>query len=202
MILVVDYGMGNIRSVTKALEKFGAETRVSSNPSEIKSAQKLVLPGVGAFGDAIEELQSRNLFSAVVDFAASGKPLLGICLGLQLLFEASEESPKINGLGILKGRVVRFTTKSEKVPHMGWNSVSLIHKDNSLLAGVNDASFFYFVHTYFAAPAEVNVCAGECTYAGQSFPAIVASNNIFATQFHPEKSQSAGLQILKNFVEL
>ncbi len=199
MIIVVDYGMGNLRSVSKALEHLGAKVKVSSSPANIKKASKLVLPGVGAFGDAVKELKNRKLFQPIQDFIGRKRPFLGICLGLQLLFLASEESPKTKGLGIFEGSVNRFRSKDIKVPHMGWNSVSLCSK-HPWLKGVPNHSYFYFVHSYYAAPSDRKITVGETTCGDETFAAVIGGDNLLATQFHPEKSQKLGLQILKNFI--
>jgi len=151
MIVVVDYGMGNLRSVSKALEHLGGQVKVSASPGDIEKADKLVLPGVGAFGDAVSELKSRDLFNPVVNYIQSQKPFLGVCLGLQLLFKISEESPNVAGLGTIPGKVQLFQSKDVKIPHMGWNQVR-IRKQHPLLQGVPDESYFYFVHSYYAVP--------------------------------------------------
>ncbi len=201
MIAVIDYGMGNLRSVSKALENLGGRVKVSSDPREIAACDKAVLPGVGAFGDASAELKSRGLWDCTLAFLNSGKPFLGICLGLQLLLETSEESPGAPGFGFLKGSVRRFTAASGlKVPHMGWNQIKIL-RPHPLLKGVADASYFYFVHSYYALPADRETVVAECQYGAGTFAAILGRENVFATQFHPEKSQEAGLQILKNFLE-
>lgn len=200
MIIVIDYGMGNLRSVSKALEHLGGKVQVSSNPQEIQKAEKLVLPGVGAFGDAVKELKARSLFLPIQEYLRQNKPFFGICLGLQLLFASSEENPDAAGLGAFPGQVKRFHSLDIKIPHMGWNQVKILHQ-HPLLNGVPDQSYFYFVHSYYAVPKESQLTAGACTYGQENFTAILASGNVFATQFHPEKSQEAGLKILKNFVE-
>ena len=199
MIVVVDYGMGNLRSVSKALEHLGGQVKVSGDSSEIESADKLVLPGVGAFGDAVAELKDRALFEPVRSFILQKKPFLGICLGLQLLFNSSEESPGIEGLGIFSGTVRAFSSPGIKIPHMGWNQVRRA-TDHPLLAGIQNDRFFYFVHTYYAVPADPGILCGETQYGEEVFPSILGTETLFAVQFHPEKSQSAGLQILKNFI--
>lgn len=199
MIVIVDYNMGNLRSVSKALEHLGASVKISSSPQDIESADKLVLPGVGAFGDACKELNALRLFDPVREFPMKERPFLGICLGLQLLFEESEESPDATGLGIFKGAVKAFRSKAVKIPHMGWNNATLV-KQHPFTQGLEQNSFFYFVHTYYAVPAQKNVVVSECTYGEEKFPAMVGEGSVFATQFHPEKSQAAGLKILKNFV--
>lgn len=202
MIAVIDYGMGNLRSVTKALEKLGAEVKVTSDPEDIRSADKIVLPGVGAFGDAICELRKRNLIKPIKEAIEKGKPFLGICLGLQLLFKSSEENPGVPGLGIFPGTVVRFPSSADlKVPHMGWNEVALSKDRAGLIEGVKDLGYFYFVHSYYAKPEDTSLIQGSSDY-GVRFPAILGKRNIWATQFHPEKSQEEGLKILQNFVKL
>lgn len=200
MIAVIDYGMGNLRSVSKALEHLGAEVCVTGSAEQLRKASKIVLPGVGAFKDAMTEINSRQLKQTVLEAVQSGKPFLGICLGLQLLLSESEENPGVCGLNIFEGPVRRFRSQEVKVPHMGWNRVS-IQFEHPLFAGIPDKSYFYFVHSYFADPADSSVRAGLCEYGGENFSAVLAHRNIFATQFHPEKSQDAGLRILKNFID-
>ncbi|HXY33390.1 MAG TPA: imidazole glycerol phosphate synthase subunit HisH [Planctomycetaceae bacterium] len=201
MIKIVDYGMGNLRSVQKAFEKIGAEAAIVTRPSEVEGAQKLVLPGVGAFRDAIGELKRTELDRPVRDYIAAGKPFLGICLGLQLLFDVSYEDGQWEGLGVLAGKVVRFADQPDlKVPHMGWNSLKFA-KPTRLFEGVADGSSFYFVHSYYVVPEDESVVAAR-TEHGTRFVSAVARNNLFATQFHPEKSQSVGLRLLRNFATL
>jgi glutamine amidotransferase len=201
MITIVDYQMGNLRSVQKGIERVGGEARISSDPEEIASAEKLILPGVGAFGDAMAEIRRRDLSAPICDFVQSGRPFLGICLGLQLLFERGYEHGEHDGLGILEGEVVRFDLPDEyKVPHMGWNTVRK-KRAAPILADIEDDTHFYFVHSYFVRPADSSVIALECNYGGD-FCAMVWRDNLFATQFHPEKSQSDGLKILHSFNEL
>lgn len=199
-IVVIDYGMGNLRSVSKALEKQGAQVFISSNPRDIIQADKLVLPGVGSFGEAMKELNVRKLIDPIHSFLSAGKPFLGICLGLQLLFESSEESPGTPGLGLLKGTNQKFCSNDIKIPHMGWNSLNVVNF--SPLLEATDGDFFYFVHSYYAVPAQTEQILAVCTVGTETFPAIVGHRSIIATQFHPEKSQSAGLRILKKFVEV
>lgn len=206
MIVIVDYGMGNLRSVQKGLEKVGSTALISHDPAEIRAAGKLVLPGVGAFGDAMKHLEERDLIEPLKEFARSDRPFLGICLGLQLLFEVSHEEGEFAGLSIIPGRVQRFDfrelseAKSLKVPHMGWNQVRW-DAPCPLLAGLTSGTHFYFVHSYYVVPSDDAVSVGRCDY-GYTFTAMIQKGNIFATQFHPEKSQSAGLAILRNFAEL
>ena len=204
MIVVVDYGMGNLRSVSKALESLGASVRVSSDPKDVAAADKLILPGVGAFPAAMQELSARRLVEPITQFIRSGKPYLGICLGLQLLFESSEEGEGAKGLGVLAGAVKRFApAASRKVPHMGWNDVRRPGPQDGcpLLRDIPDGSFVYFVHSYYAEPADRGVTALETDY-GVRFAAMVWRDTLFATQFHPEKSQAVGLRLLQNFIAL
>ncbi len=199
MIVIVDYGRGNLRSVEKAFEKLGYKAMVSSHPEEIVSADKLVLPGVGAFGDCMENLKSYGLIESVLEFIKSGKPFLGICLGLQLLFSESEEYGPVKGLNVIPGRVVRFP-KGLKVPHMGWNTVETVSY-NPLFDGIDNNSFFYFVHSYYVVPDSKDVISAVTDY-GVKFASAIWKENIFATQFHPEKSQKVGLKFLDNFGKL
>jgi len=195
--------MGNLRSVAKAMERFGARVTVGDDLRVLQRARKLVLPGVGAFGAAVSELKKRNLLALIDHAVRVGTPILGICLGLQLFFERSAESPGVKGLGIWRGSVVRFPeTKTHrlKIPQMGWNQVRIC-KQSPLLGGVKNNSYFYFVHSYYADPEDKRLVVGEADY-GVRFPAVLASGNVFAVQFHPEKSQRSGLEILKNFIHL
>ncbi|HTL48481.1 MAG TPA: imidazole glycerol phosphate synthase subunit HisH [Verrucomicrobiae bacterium] len=200
MIAIVDYGMGNLRSVSKALEHLGAKVSVTSSPRDILKADKVVLPGVGAFGDAVEGLKTNALLDPLREYIKLGKPFLGICLGLQLLFHESEESPSITGLDVYSGKVQGFRSRGVKVPHMGWNQ---IHKntDHPLLRNIPDESYFYFVHSFYAAPQDASVTAATCEYGQEKFAVAVGKDHVFATQFHPEKSQKAGLNLLQNFVK-
>jgi glutamine amidotransferase len=199
MIAIVNYDMGNLRSVQKGFEKVGAEAKISRDPGVISSASALVLPGVGAFGVCMEKLSGYRLIDPIKDFIVSGKPFLGICLGLQLLFEESDEFGSKKGLSVFRGKVLRFPHDGIKVPHMGWNSVKL-RKKSRLMEGIEDGAYFYFVHSFYVKPEEeVALCT---TDYGVDFVSAVESNNIFATQFHPEKSQNAGLRILENFANL
>jgi glutamine amidotransferase len=201
-VTIVDYQMGNLRSVQKALEHVGATAIISDKPEEIAAAERLILPGVGAFGDAMRELQSRHLVEPIIEFIQRGRPFLGICLGLQLLFETGEEGGVHQGLGVIPGRVVRFDLPSEyKVPHMGWNRVTARQPHVPLLQGLPADPYFYFVHSYYVQPQEAGLCRLTCDYGGE-FCAAVARDNLYATQFHPEKSQSHGLRLLENFSRL
>ena len=199
MIAVIDYGRGNLRSVQKAFEKLGFEAVVTSDPEQILKAQKVVLPGVGAFGDCMDNLKRYGLIEAVLEFISTGKPFLGICLGLQLLFTESEEFGPVKGLDVIKGRVVRFP-KGLKVPHMGWNTVKIVNF-NPLLNGVKDGDYFYFVHSYYVVPENEDVVSTVTDY-GVDFVSMINKGNVFATQFHPEKSQKLGLKVLYNFATL
>jgi glutamine amidotransferase len=201
MIAIVDYQMGNLRSVQKGFEKVGHSAVITSNPHELARADKVVLPGVGAFGDAMAELSRRGLVEPVREAALSGKPFLGICLGLQLLFDVGYEGGTHQGLGILRGSVVRFELAHDfKVPHMGWNQLQF-RRPAPLLRGLADGVYCYFVHSYYVVPAEASVVAAETNYP-TPFCSMIWRDNLFATQFHPEKSQRDGLQMLKSFAEL
>jgi len=202
MIAIIDYGMGNIHSVRKALELMGAATKVTNKPEEIERAEKAVLPGVGAFDDAMAELEKQGLITAIKDFAKSKKPFLGICLGLQLLFEASDEAKRAKGLGILSGTVKKFKNlKGQKVPHMGWNNLKIKPEECLLLKDIPDNSYVYFCHSYYPIPKDNGIITATCDY-GLEFAAVVRKDNIYGAQFHPEKSQDVGLKMLKNFVEI
>ena len=203
MIAVVDYGMGNLRSVQKALEKVGYTALVTNNPKQILNARSILLPGVGAFKDCIYNLKRLNLVEPILNSIKIGKPFLGICLGLQILFTISEEFGETSGLNLIKGKVVRFSSKDTstttrlKIPHMGWNSIT-IRKNLPLFSGIEDGSFFYFVHSYYVIPDDERVVATTTDY-GIEFTSGIQQENIFACQFHPEKSQQIGLRLLKNF---
>lgn len=199
MIAIIDYGMGNLRSVQKGFEKAGVEAAVVRDPREVDSAAGVVLPGVGAFADAMANLRSLKLDEAVHRAVEAGKPFLGICLGQQLLFEASEEWGLHAGLGVFPGRVRRLP-EGLKVPHMGWNQVEKV-RPNPLLAGVPDRTSFYFVHSYYVDPAEEELVLGLTEY-GVRFASVAGRGKVFGIQFHPEKSSYLGLLILKNFGEL
>ena len=207
-IAIIDYGMGNLRSVQKAFEKIGSNAIITSTPSDLSSAHKIILPGVGAFKDAMHELDKRGLVEPIKKNIQSGKPFLGICLGLQLLFYESFEDGEHKGLGILSGNVIKFTNDNTpdpdcklKIPHMGWNKVKFTKQDAPLLSDVPDESYMYFVHSYYVCPEQNNIIIGETDY-GVNFTSVVQKDNIFATQFHPEKSQKAGLDILRNFTRI
>jgi glutamine amidotransferase len=201
MIAIIDYGMGNLRSVQKGLERVGHPAVITNDPVVLADAHRLILPGVGAFRDAISALRERGLAEPICAAAAAGKPLLGICLGLQLLFETSFEDGEYEGLGIVPGEVVRYNLPVEyKVPHMGWNQIRL-RRRAPIFAGIEDGAYFYFVHSYYVVPRDESVVALETDYGGP-FCSGIWRGNLFAVQFHPEKSQDAGLRLLKNFAEL
>jgi glutamine amidotransferase len=198
MITIIDYGMGNLSSVYKALKRIGAEVEISGDAKAIAKAKAVILPGVGNFGDGMRHLRSTGLDKVVKDSIADKKPFLGICLGMQLLMEESEEAPGLPGLGTFKGKVVRFPKSSLKVPHMGWNDV-IMKGRNPNLSGIKDGTYFYFVHSYYVKPDDPGISAATCKY-GIEFSACLGKGNVFATQFHPEKSQDAGLRILENWI--
>jgi len=206
VIAIVDYGMGNLRSVSKALEHVGADVRVVTDPKQILAADKVVLPGVGAFADAAAHLRDQGLIEPLLTVIDQGRPFLGICLGLQLLFDVSYEDGEHTGLGVVRGDVVRFDFRDRpdatglKIPHMGWNQVHWL-RDCPLCEGIDSGEYFYFVHSYYVRPTEHDVRLGQCEY-GIDFTAMIWRENVYATQFHPEKSQRAGLKILENFTRL
>ena len=200
MIAVVDYDAGNVKSVEKALDKLGAEHVLTSDPEVIKNADSCILPGVGNFGDCMDKLKARGLDSALRDFAASGKCFLGICVGLQLLFDESEESPGVPGLGILKGKVRKFESSDDiKVPQIGWNDVTSVK--GRIFEDVAEGTFFYFVHSYYLDSADKSIVTSKTSY-GIDYDSSVESGNVFATQFHPEKSSDAGMKVLTNFLKI
>ncbi|MGF7010828.1 glutamine amidotransferase [Lachnospiraceae bacterium PF1-22] len=201
MIAIIDYDAGNMRSVEKALLYLEAEVKVTRDREELLAADKVVLPGVGNFGDAMSKLKEYNLIPTIKEVAASGKPFLGICLGLQLLFESSEESPGVEGLSLLPGKIVKFpVTPGYKIPHMGWNSLNFKNAGR-LFAGLGENSFVYFVHSYYLQAAEKEMVKATSDYILE-FDASIERGNVFGCQFHPEKSGDVGLQILQNFVAL
>lgn len=202
MISIVDYGMGNLRSVQKACEHVGAEARIINDAESIHSAERLILPGVGAFRDAIAELRRLNLVEPLLDYIRADRPFLGICLGLQLLFDVGYEEGEWQGLGAFQGDVVRFPDEPGlKVPHMGWNTLRPAQPSLALLKHVPENASVYFVHSYYVRPTDESLVATRTDY-GIPFVSMIARGQVFATQFHPEKSQKVGLQIFKNFAEL
>lgn len=201
MIAIIDYGAGNLQSVKKALDFIGAESVIIDNPETINACDKILLPGVGSFGDAMDSMNKKGLVETVKQNALSGKAFLGICLGLQLLFEESEESPGVQGLGIFKGKIRKFPSgMGLKIPHIGWNSLEIKQKD-TLFKGIPENSYVYFVHSYYLEAENSNDVATVTNY-GIDFHSAVGKGNIFATQFHPEKSGDVGLQILRNFASM
>lgn len=198
MVAIIDYGMGNLQSVRNAFLSIGSKARIVAKPAELERFQRVVLPGVGAFGDAMKALNKSGMTQAIKDYIQQGRLFMGICLGLQLLFETSQESPRCKGLAILRGTAARFKG-TVKIPHIGWNQLS-IKKKIPLLKGISNGAFVYFCHSYYVVPKERDVCIATTQYAG-NFTAIVARENVFGIQFHPEKSQRIGLEILKNFAK-
>jgi glutamine amidotransferase len=203
VIALIDYGSGNLRSVHKALLKVGAEVRVVTSPEGLAAARAVVLPGVGAFDDCIQAMQKQALLQACRHFIRSGLPFLGICVGYQALFERSEEfNSCAAGLGIFRGRVVRFSPRNGlKVPQIGWNQLQMTRPDCPLYRGIESGSYVYFVHSYYPLPEDESVVATRTDY-GDTFASSVWKDNVYATQFHPEKSQKVGLQLLANFVDI
>ena len=200
-IAIIDYGMGNLRSVQKGIERVGFAAEVTRDAARIESARGVVLPGVGAFGACMENLRTYGLIDTVRRVIERGTPFLGICLGMQLLFEESDEFGPVRGLGIFRGRVVRFAERPElKVPHIGWNRIRK-QQHPPHLHGIDDGAFVYFVHSYYVVPADASLTATSTEY-GIEFTSAIACNNVFATQYHPEKSQAVGLKILENFGRL
>ena len=201
MIAIIDYGAGNLQSVKKAFDFIGAESVITDNPEIINACDRILLPGVGSFGDAMDSMAKSGLVETVKQNALSGKPFLGICLGLQLLFEESEESPGVKGLGIFKGKIKKFSSDMGlKIPHIGWNSLEIKQKDG-IFKNIPENSYVYFVHSYYLHAEDKNDIAAITNY-GIDFHSAVGKNNIFATQFHPEKSGDVGLQILRNFASM
>ena len=196
---IVDYGRGNIRSVENAFLAIGADTVLVTRPEQLQDITHLVLPGQGEFGDCAANLKKQGMFEAIREWTAEDKPYLGICVGYQLIFEKSVESPSAEGLALLPGTVKRFPNVGLKIPHMGWNSISPSHPDDALWKDMPANPFFYFVHSYYPEPSDTEHIAASCDYA-VSFAAAVRRGNLVATQFHPEKSQHNGLQLLRNFL--
>ena len=201
MIVVIDYGVGNLFSVEKALLQFSQDVVVTGKRELIEAADKLVLPGVGDFGECMSNLEATGLIPTIKECIAKGTPLLGICIGEQILFEGSEESPGAKGLGIFKGMVRKIQAPGLKVPHMGWNSVDFSEPRHPLFANLGEHPYFYFVHSYHFVPEDSSIITATTEY-GERLTAAVARGNVMATQFHPEKSGDVGLQVLKNFIEM
>ena len=199
-IAIIDYGMGNLHSAAKALEKVGAQVKVTSDPELVRQADKVILPGVGAFGDCMKNLNERGLAPVIHEVIAAGKPFLGICVGLQMLFEGSEEDPGVAGLGIFKGMVRKIAAPGLKIPHMGWNNLEY-RTSSSLFQGLPPAAYVYFVHSYHAVPTDESCITAVTDYGGQ-VTAAVGRGLVQAVQFHPEKSSAVGLKILANFKEM
>ena len=199
MPVIIDYGMGNLRSVEKAFEACGARPVITSNPRVVEKAGKIILPGVGAFTQAMRELKKRKLVEPILEKIKSGTPYLGLCLGLQLLFSESEEGRGLKGFGIIEGPVRRFSHKL-KIPHMGWNTIEARQKNCPLLLGISKDAYFYFVHSYYGVPKDRSWILTETEY-GIKFCSSIRKNHVFATQFHPEKSQAEGLRMIRNFIE-
>ena len=201
MIAVIDYDAGNIKSVEKALQYLGQDVRITRDAEEILSADRVILPGVGAFGDAMEKLSGYGLTDVIKKYTGSGKPFLGICLGMQLLFPESEESPGAEGLGIFEGTITKIPNGDGlKIPHMGWNSLT-INPKSRLLKGIGEEPYVYFVHSYYLTAKDRDLVAARTEY-GVTIDAAVEKDNVFATQFHPEKSGETGLKILRNFAKI
>jgi len=198
MIALIDYGSGNLRSVSKALQREGADVNLVDAPEELAKADAVVLPGVGAFGDCVRNLQERTLWDPIRKWLESGKPFLGICLGYQMLFESSEETPGVKGFGFFKGEVRRFQDAGLKIPHMGWNTLQ--RNNHKLWHGLPENPYVFFVHSYFPVPEDPSIITSRTTY-GETFAASVAREKVAAVQFHPEKSQETGLAILRNFIQ-
>jgi len=200
---IIDYGAGNLQSVLNAFHALGAEANLITTPAELAELTHLVLPGQGEFGDCSRKLEASGMTQPIKDWIAADKPFLGICVGYQLLFEGSEESPAAKGLGIFKGKNVKFTAEAGlKIPHMGWNGVTPQNSNLSMWNGMSEEPYFYYVHSYFPQAEEADCVACVTTYGNQTFHGAVTRGNLIATQFHPEKSQHAGLQLLKNFLAL
>jgi len=205
-IVIIDYQLSNLFSVQHACEYAGIDAKITSNPKEVSTADALILPGVGAFGDAMKNLQQLNLIQPILNHINNKKPFMGICLGLQLLFDSSEEFGNHQGLGVVKGKVVKFPSQNSskkilKVPHMGWNKI-MIQKNCRYLENINNGEFMYFVHSYYVLPEEEDIILTKTIYTGFEYTSAIFQNNIFAVQFHPEKSGPEGLKIYQNFAKI
>lgn len=202
-VTLIDYGAGNLRSVANALRAIGVEPNIASGPEGLEGTTHLVLPGVGSFGDCMEQLGKRNLVGPIRDWVTAGKPYFGICLGYHILFESSEETPGMRGLAVIPGVVRRFQEQPElKIPHMGWNSVIPRHPDSPMWQELGTEPYFYYVHSYFPVPADDAPISAETLYGADRFAAAIERPNLFACQFHPEKSQDAGLRLIRNFLRI
>lgn len=200
MIAIIDYGMGNVRSVSKALEHLGFKAVLTKDPAIISNASSIIVPGVGAFADCIKNLNKYNLIPAIKDFILSGKPYLGLCLGMHILLDESEEAPGVPGLNLIHGKVKKFSP-GLKIPHMGWNKINIQENNNPIFKNIPNETYAYFVHSYYVEPQHKDVIATTTDY-GITFCSSIRKDNIYATQFHPEKSQTRGLEMLKNFGDL
>jgi glutamine amidotransferase len=201
MVFIADYGAGNLRSVHKAFDYLGIKAVVSDRASEMSGYGKVLIPGVGAFGPAMEAFNRLGFTEAILEHVDKGGQVLGICLGMQLLLNGSEEMGAHDGLGLVPGHVLQFTSQTDKIPQIGWNSVDLCRQDSVLFRGIPDHSWFYFVHSYYCSPEEPGSVAATTFFAGNNFCSAIEKNGIFAVQFHPEKSSESGLQVLRNFAE-
>jgi imidazole glycerol phosphate synthase glutamine amidotransferase subunit len=200
--VLIDYGAGNLHSVANALRACGADPSIADSPDGLADATHVILPGVGSFGDSMAQLAARGLVEPLRGWVAAGRPYLGICLGYQLLFDSSEESPGVAGLGLVAGRVRRFAGRPGlKIPHMGWNAAVPRHPEDPLWQGLGAEPYFYFVHSFYPEPADACVVAADTDYGGVRFAAAIARGALFACQFHPEKSQQAGLRLIRNFLD-
>ena len=202
MIGVIDYGAGNLRSVCNSLKKLSVNSTLIRSPEDIKGISSIIFPGVGSFGDSSEQLKKQRIFDPIKSWLKEDRPFLGICIGFQMLFEKSDESPNSDGFGIIHGKVVRFPEENPlKVPHMGWNEIKFENSSDPIWQGIKTSTHFYFVHSYYPEPLESNSVSSITSY-GLEFASSVRCGNIFGTQFHPEKSQAAGLKLISNFLEL
>tara|TARA_B100001057_G_C22854305_1_gene952157 strand:- start:2177 stop:2788 length:612 start_codon:yes stop_codon:yes gene_type:complete len=202
MIGVIDYGAGNLRSVCNSLKKLSVNSTLIRSPEDIKGISSIIFPGVGSFGDSSEQLKKQRIFDPIKSWLKEDRPFLGICIGFQMLFEKSDESPNSDGFGIIPGKVVRFPEENPlKVPHMGWNEIKFENSSDPIWQGIKTSTHFYFVHSYYPEPLESNSVSSITSY-GLEFASSVRCGNIFGTQFHPEKSQAAGLKLISNFLEL
>lgn len=202
-IALIDYGAGNLHSVDNCLRSLELDPILVSGPDQLDGATHLILPGVGSFGDCMEQLRSRGLLEPIREWVAVGKPYLGICLGYQILFDSSEESPGVEGLGIMAGKVRRFQQQPGlKIPHMGWNVAKPLHPGQGMWRGLGEEPYFYFVHSFFPEPSDDSVVAARTDYGADYFASAVELGSVVACQFHPEKSQAAGLRLIQNFLNL